>query len=492
MKIENKSKTINCEILIVGSGAGGSAVAETLVKEGHDVLMIEEGPYANQNKKIESSIESFTTQWRSGGLNAAIGKPIISYAEGRCVGGGTEINSAIIQRPPEELITKWQKDYCIDNFNVNEINNYLDKVLTRLNASYTIPPLGKPSEILKIAGEKLNWKTQELMRAQKGNSEINPFSSGEKNNGKQSMSVSLISESIDKGMRLIPNCKLVKINTKNRKAINVKALINNGRSKEFLNIKAKHYFLSCGAIYTPLLLRSNKLSKNAGNTLQIHPTIKVIAKFKQEIDAHKSHVPLYAITQFMPNIRIGGSNFTPGIFGMSLAEDWENRKDFIAEYNKYGIYYAMVRGTGIGKVRSTPLFNEPLVSYKLSKRNWEDISKGLVYLSEAMFTAGATDVIPSIDSHLGWNRISQTKKEINNFGLPKSKSFLSSVHLFGSCPIGENKKLSCVANSFGKLNDFENIFIADASIIPESLGVNPQATVMALSYRVADYFLESN
>ena len=79
-------------------------------------------------------------------------------------------------------------------------------------------------------------------------------------------------------------------------------------------------------------------------------------------------------------------------------------------------------------------------------------------------------------------------------GLPKRKSYLSSVHLFGSCPIGENKKLNkeiCVANSYGKLNNCENIYLADASIIPEALGVNPQATVMGLSYRVADYFLNS-
>ena len=91
-------------------------------------------------------------------------------------------------------------------------------------------------------------------------------------------------------------------------------------------------------------------------------------------------------------------------------------------------------------------------------------------------------------------KIYPMRDEFQLNGLPKRKSYLSSVHLFGSCPIGENKKLNkeiCVANSYGKLNNYENIYLADASIIPEALGVNPQATVMGLSYRVADYFLNS-
>ena len=86
----------DCEVLIIGSGAGGSTIAETLSKQGMDVLMVEEGPNTNIENKIETAADSFSYQWRSGGLNAALGDPIISYAEGRCVGGGTEINSAII------------------------------------------------------------------------------------------------------------------------------------------------------------------------------------------------------------------------------------------------------------------------------------------------------------------------------------------------------------------------------------------------------------
>ena len=63
------------------------------------------------------------------------------------------------------------------------------------------------------------------------------------------------------------------------------------------------------------------------------------------------------------------------------------------------------------------------------------------------------------------------------------------IHLFSSIGMGEDPKLS-QANSFGKLHEFNNVYVADSSLIPEAPGVNPQATVMALALRVAKNFIE--
>ena len=494
MGISNTKKTINCEALIIGSGAGGSVIAETLTKSGLDVLMIEEGPHIVPGKSPMTATESFGHQWRSGGLNVALGDPIISYAEGRCVGGGTEINSAIMQKPPESLIKQWAIKYQIDQFGVNEINAYINRALDRVNASYTPQPHGMPSEILKSGGEKLGWKVKELQRAQKGSIDINPFASGLSEFGKQSMSVSLIPESIERGMRLISDCRALKLYKKGSKITEVKAIVNSLKGKRKILIRAKYIFLCCGAIYSPSLLQSSGLSNNAGNSLQMHPTLKVIAKFPDRIDASKSHVPLFAVTEFMPDIRIGGSIFTPGIFGMSVAENWEVRKELMRKYKYCGIYYAMIRGTGKGRIRVMPFSPNPFVSYELSQGDWKNMALCTKYLAEIMFAAGAEQVFPSIESHQSWRNMDEVNEETKNHNFPKTKIYLSTIHLFSSCPLGENRNLSnplCVTDSFGKLHDYENIFVADASIIPEAPGVNPQATVMGLAYRVADAFLSS-
>jgi choline dehydrogenase-like flavoprotein len=73
--------------------------------------------------------------------------------------------------------------------------------------------------------------------------------------------------------------------------------------------------------------------------------------------------------------------------------------------------------------------------------------------------------------------------------LPKGALSLTTVHAFASCPIGERSD-RCAADSFGKVQGFENLYINDASMIPDSPGVNPQGTVMALARRNALKFAE--
>ena len=59
---------------------------------------------------------------------------------------------------------------------------------------------------------------------------------------------------------------------------------------------------------------------------------------------------------------------------------------------------------------------------------------------------------------------------------------ISTVHLFSSCPIGENKDL-CVVDSFGKVHNQNGLYVSDCSMLPSSTGVNPQGTVMSFAYR---------
>src|SRR5205823_9941081 len=98
------STTLTCDVLVVGTGAGGASVAATLAEAGVDVLMLEEGPHIPADVAPQTLSEALPALWRGGGLTATLGSPPIALAEGRCVGGSTEINSAIFQRAPDEVI----------------------------------------------------------------------------------------------------------------------------------------------------------------------------------------------------------------------------------------------------------------------------------------------------------------------------------------------------------------------------------------------------
>ena len=105
-----------CDVLIIGSGAGGATTAAILAEAGLDVIVVEEGPWVEQGSVVPFSLEQMDRQYRSGGVTVALGLPSIAYTEGRCAGGGTEVNSGLYRRPPAETLDRWRRDYSIDDF----------------------------------------------------------------------------------------------------------------------------------------------------------------------------------------------------------------------------------------------------------------------------------------------------------------------------------------------------------------------------------------
>ncbi|MFM6456206.1 MAG: GMC family oxidoreductase, partial [Planktothrix sp.] len=73
--------------------------------------------------------------------------------------------------------------------------------------------------------------------------------------------------------------------------------------------------------------------------------------------------------------------------------------------------------------------------------------------------------------------------------LPVKQTNLMTVHVFSSCPMGENLK-KCAVNSFGKVHGFNNLYIADASLLCTAPGVNPQGSIMAIARRNVLKFLD--
>jgi choline dehydrogenase-like flavoprotein len=192
----------------------------------------------------------------------------------------------------------------------------------------------------------------------------------------------------------------------------------------------------------------------------------------------------------MPDIRLGGSVFQPGFFAMNLAEDWERRARFWASRRHVGIYYVMVRGQATGQINALPFANEPLVRYNPNLNDWQRLQQGLLYLTQILFAAGAKLIIPSIYGHAGWKNMDEVRAEFAN-PLHQTAVNLMTIHLFSSLAMGEVDEV-CATDSFGRLRGFSNIWVADASLIPEAPGVNPQLTIMAQTLRTAEYFLNQS
>lgn len=473
------SKPIRTQVLVLGSGAGGALTVATLAERGFDVSVLEEGPDLDTSQLATSSPEAIARLYRNRGLTPILGNQTIAFVEGCCVGGSTEINSAFWHRLPEECYARWRADAWLEHFSPQLLEPYFEQLERALSVSYlgdsSLPP---SSRRLRSGIESMGWQFAEVPRCQKGAPTGNPFAPG----NKQSMQRTFLPRAVAAGAQLQADCKALRLVHQQGRVSGVVAR----QGSDTQTFQAEHVFVCCGPIQTAALLRRSGITKNVGNNLCIHPMIKAAALFDEEMRAHADVLPIYQVKEFWPNLTMGGSVFTPGFLAMLLADNWPANQHVMHDWKRMALYYAATRGTGRGTIRTLPGSEDVLVRYHLSAADRDNLSRGLARLGEVLFAGGAQAVYPSLRKQA----VLKSAEQCRSFAsVPAALAdmSLSTVHAFSSCPMGENPDL-CATDSFGKVHGFANLYVNDASLMPDSPGVNPQGTVMAIASRNLDHF----
>ena len=477
--ITNPPAQLKCEIAVVGSGPGGAITACLLAEAGRDVILIEEGSYLPLESCTPFSREEMVQKYRNGGITAAFGAPKIQYVEGRCAGGGSEINSGLYHRNPPAILEKWQKEFEVDALDEADLLQHFEACEKDVSVCYL--PGAAPAASLKLheGAVRLGWQSLEVPRWFKYEE------SGEKkaaqNGTRQSMTKTFIPRALQAGCKLLPNTRVKSIRQQGNQW-NVEA---RHLSPVQVQIQAETLFICGGAIQTPALLRRSGIANNIGNSLQMHPSVKVIARFPEEVNSADMGVPVHQVKEFAPRFSFGCSISSPAYLALAMNDRPNCAGEVDKAWQKMAIYYAMITGEGFGSVRCVPGFGDPLVRYRLTEQDLKDLSEALQKLSLLLFEAGAEALYPSITQ----GQIFTQPADIAQLpDLPVSRTNLMTVHVFSSCPMGENKQ-RCATDSFGRVHGFKNLYIADASLLCSAPGVNPQGSIMAIARRNALKFL---
>jgi hypothetical protein len=230
----------------------------------------------------------------------------------------------------------------------------------------------------------------------------------------------------------------------------------------------------------------SRLGSNIGNSLAVHPTVKVMAKFPESINSPDVGVPVHQVKEFAPEYSFGCAvSSLPFLVAQGMSRDDLSVREIVDEWTHFFTYYAMTSG-GRGRIRKFPFFADPIVQYKLSKQDLQLLAKAARDLCRLLLAAGALDLHVSDRSI---EKISSIDQLINIPGvLSKRFAELMTIHVMASCPMGEDRS-NCTVNSWGQLHGLERIYVADASIFPGALGANPQGTLMALVRRNINKFI---
>jgi choline dehydrogenase-like flavoprotein len=464
-------------VLIIGSGAGGATTAAKVAAAGRTVMVVEEGPWVDPDAIEPFSIEEMVLKYRHRGPCATLGAPPVAFAEGRCVGGSTEINSGLWHRLPSYLSDEWRDTYRIEHFTDDVLDHYAEEVEQAQAVSLlpSAPPMS--SAALERGATKLGWRAVEFPRV---------FKYDERGRGvKQTMARTMIPRAVEHGAVVTPDCRVMKLL---RAGDHVTGALCERRNPdgvtELITINADHVFVCGGAIQTPALLQRSGIRGQAGLGLKVHPTIKIAARFANPID--HGGVPMHRITEFAPSLTIGGSVSRKGHIALALSDSGADFTDALADWERVFVYYAAIRGDAGGRVFAVPGLRAPIVSYRLTDADLSRLARGLIHLGEVLLAAGATELYPSV---IG-GRVVRRVDELASWWdvVTRSSANLMTVHLTSTVRMGEDRTRTA-ADSYGSVWGFRNLRVNDASLLPDAPGVNPQAAIMTIATRNAEHFL---
>ena len=315
-----------------------------------------------------------------------------------------------------------------------------------------------------------------------------PLADGSSRGTKQTMTRTLVPRAIAAGARLLPQTRAARI----RRVVDKWEVLADHESadgvRRRLKIDAKTVFLACGAIQTPSLLLRSGLARGAGDTLHFHPTIKMVARFPDEINGGGALVPMHQVKEFSPRISLGCSISSYPYLKLALLDYPDQCANVDRDGSRMAIYYAMTR-VGRGTIRAVPWHRDAFVRYRLDQSDLATLGEGLRLLGRCLFAAGAEVLYPSIAGCPALTCEADLAKIPEP--LPPARTNLMTIHLFSSCPMGEDQK-RCVTDSFGRIHGLRDLRIADASLLPGPPGVNPQGSVMAIARRNASQFLDES
>ena len=476
MTIVSAAPRMEAEVLVIGSGAGGATTAAVLAEAGLDVLVVEEGEWIAQGSIVPFSLEQMDRQYRAGGVTVALGLPSIAYTEGRCAGGGTEINSGLYRRPPADVIERWTRDFRIADLDYDEVVTIAGEVEATLDVGTVPGPPTAPSDVLRRGAERLGWQHGEIPRWMK----YTNGGSGQR----QSMTRTYLPRAMAAGARIATGCRIDSLDMAGGSARSAATTLPDGRRG---TIRFRDVFVCGGAIQSPALLQRSRIDGPIGRSLAVHPTVKLAARFADEVNV-PDDVAVHQVKEFAPELSFGGSASQPGLVALALSDQWATFSKAITDWRRISLYYAAITSEGRGRVRTIRGVRDPIVTYGLTRRDRALLGSGLARLGLLMLEAGADEVYPSFRGA----PIVRTPADLAtmNRSFSASKASVMTVHLCSTIPMGQDMT-RCGADSFGRVHGTDNVWVNDASLLPTAPGVNPQGTVMAFAIRNARRFAAS-
>ena len=474
---------VECDVVVIGTGAGGGVVGHELATRGHAVVFVEEGQLYHRHSFDGSTVRAYERFYRP---VFAVGNATFPIFVGRMVGGSTAINGGTAFRTPSWVLERWCEEMGTDAFEPPRMERYFERVETHLGVGPASRRyLGPIAEVMQRGCDALGWTHGELLRNAPGCEASGFCHLGCRSDARKSTNLSYLPPALERGAQLFTGLKAERVLVENGRAIGIEGSAGNGNR---IRVRARAVILAGGTIPTPLFLMAQGLATSSGQVgrnLTVHPSCGVQALFDEEIRGF-DHIPQgYGSEQFLREGLLllaaqGTHNVMPSVFpstGRRLMEPLAQLRHIagvgplVADSTRNGRVWREFKGV-------------PLIRYTMTPADVARLKRGLDVCMEMLAAAGARRLYPGVlgaggvDPRRGLDAF--RKKELS-----ASDFVLVSYHPLGTCQMGTDPRTSVVGLDH-QVHDVPGLFIVDGSAIRGPLGVNPQLTIMAVAARAAE------
>ncbi|KIA66008.1 GMC family oxidoreductase N-terminal domain-containing protein [Nocardia vulneris] len=485
-----ENTTLTCDVVIVGSGAGGGTAAAVLAAAGLDVIVLERGNYYD-DRDFGAGELSALEQLYAPGASSAEGQ--ITLVAGTCLGGGTVVNWSTSLPTPDSVRAEWAA-LGAKQFAETEFEQALKVVGERLAVTDTRSPLSARDGVLERGAQALGWDVGTLPRnvtdACDAGKECGSCGYGCRVGAKQSVTKTWLADAAAAGARLVVDANVRRIHVTHGRAESVSALTESGAQIE---VRARAVVVAAGAVQTPALLRRSGLgNENIGRHLRLHPAAAVFGVFEEELRGWegalqgricREHANLdgngYGVIYETGPVHPG---LALGFMGWRGADAHRRTLLDFARTTPIGI---ITRDRDSGTV-TVDKSGEPIVNYRLSSYDAAHLHTGIEGAASILEAAGAHRIFSGHQAGVDYEpgrrgSHAEFAAACRAAGYQPGRCAMGALHIMGSARMGGSPQLSAT-DPDGATWDVPNIVVADASCFPTASGVNPMISIEAIAH----------
>lgn len=476
------SERLDADVCVIGAGAGGAVVAAELAEGGANVVLLEQGAEHDPDGFSARPLEMLASLYRDGGQTTTFGSPPILLPLGHGLGGTTLVNSGTCFRTPASVLDRWRSEHGVE-LDRAELDRCFERVETSISVSEVDPELaGANAAVARRGAERLGWSHGYLRRNARGCVGSGVCAFGCPTSAKQHTGITYLPRARAAGARVLTGADAQRIVVRDRRARGVSARVGGRR----IEVRASEVVLAAGTIHTPPLLARSGLgceSGALGRNLVLHPATAAFALMDEIVDMARGVPQSFYVDEFAAEgIMFESVAGPPSYVALALPLAGARHAKAMASYRQLAQFGLMVSDHAGGCVRVDALgggragrtlgVSAPLIHYDLSEPDVAKFRIGLARLRELFEAAGAREVYLPLAPGVAPERARARDLKLMAF------------HPLGTARIDADPANGVLAPDLG-VHGTEGVHVADGSVMPSSLGVNPQLTIMALATRLA-------